>query len=195
MVISRTLTIFVCVDFHLNRERERVHLHTYFPLSLSSPTFCVFYLFVFILFLSLETEKVIPVVSFFSFPFSLQRDSRDHEDWVVERRRKGVFFVLFFCKDFEVNSVWKRVFCCPRVGLYLFCLMVFPRGFFFFRSWCMGFFFFMGGCFLVQSLSFTVYCCFFCELLKICVSTLPILLGSECSASSQLVLGIVFFIF
>lgn len=45
-------------------------------------------------------------------------------------------------------------------------------------------FFFMGGCFLVQSLSFTVYYCFFCELLKICVSTLPILLGSECSASS-----------
>lgn len=53
----------------------------------------------------------------------------------------------------------------------------------------------MGGWFLVQNLSFTVYCCFFCELLKICVSTLPILLGSECSASSQLVLGVGFFFF
>lgn len=149
MVISRTLTIFVCVDFHLNRERERVHLHTYFPLSLSSPTFCVFYLFVFILFpfcfhfVSLSRDWKSHTCCFFLFLSFLSLERLEGSRGLGGgKEEKGRVFRSFFLQRF-----WGK-FCVETRILLSKSWIVFvlfdgfsARVFFFFRSWCMGFFF------------------------------------------------------
>lgn len=141
MVISRTLTIFVCVDFHLNREREREYTYILTsPFSLFSHLLCI--LSICFHFVSLSRDWKSHTCCFFLFLSFLSLERLEGSRGLGGgKEEKGRVFRSFFYKDFEVNSVWKRVFCCPRVGLYLFCLMVFPRGFFFFPKLMYGVFF------------------------------------------------------